>query len=257
MEQPPTNGKITSVEKEAMYRQIVEYSFDTTIIHSNHKVLYINQSGADFLRVDKEDIIGANVMDVFTDNYKDFIAERIRKATVENQIGELIETTIFRYDGTIVEVELYCHPVTFGDTKAIQSILRDITTRKTAEQKLKQVMSEVATPIVPVSKGIAVLPLVGAVDEDRTNQLLDIIPQKIQDHDLQYLIIDVSGIYNIDSVVIEFLYRINSIMKLIGISLIYTGLRPELAKKAVESCIDISSLRTMSNVKEALNRLIR
>jgi rsbT co-antagonist protein RsbR len=252
-----SSNKIMSVfEKEEMYKQIVEYSFETTVIHSNQNILCINESGAEFFRATKEDLIGANIVDVFTDNYKEFIIDRIRKGTEERIIGELIETTVCRADGSIVEVELYCHPVIFGKTQAIQSILRDITPRKQAEKKVKQLMNEVATPIVPVYEGIAVLPLVGEFDADRTRQLLDIIPKKIVGYHLDHLIIDISGIYKFDDVVAEFIYKINSIIELLGISLIYTGIRPELAQIAVNLEIDINSLKTMTNVKSALNHLI-
>ncbi|WP_416150355.1 PAS domain S-box protein [Salipaludibacillus sp. HK11] len=255
MDEFAKNNDLTISEKEEMYRQIVEYSFETTVIHSNHEVLYINASGAEFLRATKADFMGANIIDVFTDDYKDLIIERIRKGTEERSSGELIETTVIRADGTIAEVELYCHPVMFGQTEAIQSIMRDITPRKEAENNLKKVMNEIATPIVPVSEGIAVLPLVGDLNEARTIQMLDTIPQKIGKYHLDHLIIDVSGIYNFDDVVAEFIYKINPIIELLGISVLYTGIRPELAKKAVELQIDINSLKTMPNVKQALNQL--
>ncbi|MBH0228899.1 PAS domain S-box protein [Halobacillus sp. KCTC 3957] len=238
-----------------MYRKIVEYSFETTIIHSNQQVLYINEAGSEFLRSSKEAIIGANIVDVFPDEYKDFIVERIRKGTFENKVGELIETKVFRFDGTICEVELYCHPVLFGKTKAIQSIIRDITPRKETERRLKKVIGEVSTPLVPVADEIAVLPLVGVIDETRAEQLLELIPAKTQQYPLRYLIVDVSGIYNIDHVVAEFLFNINAIVELLGISLIYTGLRPELAHKAIEARSDITSLKTMATVQQALKRL--
>jgi rsbT co-antagonist protein RsbR len=46
------------VETEEMYRQIIEFSTETIIIHSDHKVLFINQSGADFLKAPKEVSLG-------------------------------------------------------------------------------------------------------------------------------------------------------------------------------------------------------
>ncbi|SDJ85187.1 PAS domain S-box protein [Sediminibacillus albus] len=255
VEHTPNEGSLTVIDQEQMYRQIVEYSFETTVIHSNHEVLYINQSGADFLKAPKEEIIGSNIVEVFTEDYRDLIVERIRQGETENQVGELMETTIYKLDGSIVEVELYCHPVIFGSTNAIQSIIRDITPRKESERKLKKLKGEVATPLVPVYEGIAVLPLVGDIDEERTKQLLDLVPRKVQGQDLEYLIIDVSGIYNINEYIIEFLYSINSITKLFGVSLIFTGLRPEIAKKMTDTYEHVKSLRTMATVKQALSIL--
>ncbi len=257
VEQLRGNDEISVIQKEAMYQQIVEYSFETTVIHSRHKVLYINQSGADFLRAPKESIIGANILDLFMNDYKDIIVERIRRNEEENIVGQLIETKVYRMDGTLVDVELYCHPVVYGETKAIQSIVRDITPRKEAQRKLKQVIDEVSIPIVPVFEGIAVLPLVGVMDHERSEQVLDSLPKKIQGHKLTHLIIDVSGVYNFDEVVAQFLYKINAIMRLLGITLIYTGFRPELAQKAVQTGIEILSVKTMTNVKMALRMLMK
>ena len=244
------------IEQEDMHRQIIEYSFETTIIHSNHEILYINQSGADFLKSDKESIIGANIVEVFTDEYKDYIVERIRQGSEENIIGDLIETTIYKMDGTTVDVELYCHPILFGETKAIQSIVRDITSRRHVEKKLKNVLNEISTVVVPISAGIAVFPMVGEVDGERVIQLLEILPQKIHEHNYQSVIIDLSGIYSMDEAVVDFLYKINALMNLMGVMAIFTGIRPELAQSAVSICKGVTSLQTFSTVQQALSRLL-
>lgn len=253
MKQPSTEKSLILHEKEEMYRQIVEYSFEPTIIHSNQKVLYINKAGTDFFRATQEEIIGANIVEVFTEDFRERIVERIRVGTEERKIGKLMETTVHRFDGTVVEVDLYCHPVTFGETEAIQSIIRDITGHKQVERDLLELKNEIATPIVPVFDGIAVLPLVGSLDGDRCKRLLEIIPQKVQGQQLHCLIIDVSGIYTIDAVVINYLYKINSVLKMLGISPIFTGLRAELAQKAVEVCPNITSLTTKATVRQALS----
>lgn len=46
-------------------------------------------------------------------------------------------------------------------------------------------MNEVASPIVPASDGIAVLPLVGIIDEDRAAQLPEITPRRVQAAELK------------------------------------------------------------------------
>ncbi|AQQ55014.1 histidine kinase [Planococcus lenghuensis] len=238
-----------------MYRQIVEYSFETTVIHADQQVLYINQAGADFIGASKEELIGSNVIEIFPVEEREHIIKRAERVAESNQAGELIETVIFKADGSLAEVELYCHPAMFGDKPAIQSIMRDVSGRKEAERNLRRAKMEVATPIVPVSEGISVVPLVGTIDADRAGQLLELIPKKVQGQQLRYLILDFSGIHSIDATVIDFMYNINSTLKLLGISPVCTGLRPELARKAIETCRSITGLWTMATVKQALNRL--
>ena len=126
------------VNSEAMYRQIIEYSVETIIIHLDHKILYINQAGADFLKGKKDEIIGGNVLSIFNVEEKAMIRERIKQG-MDGKKGatQLIEQSIIRFDGSQVDVELYCHPVQYGNKKAIQSVLRDITVRKETEKMLQ------------------------------------------------------------------------------------------------------------------------
>lgn len=250
---------ISSADPEDMYRQIVEYSFETTVIHADYKVLYINQSGADFLKTTKEDIIGVNILELFKEGYpREQIRERIRQNQEESVVGELIDTQLFKLDGTLVDVELYCHPVMFGDQIATQSIIRDISGRVETQRQLNEMSSEmieVSSPIVPISEGIAIMPLVGNFDGEKVIHLLDIIPLKLEKHQLDYLIMDFSGIYKMNENVVDFLFKINSILQLLGIKPVLTGIRAELAQKAVLIGKDMSKIRTIRNVKEALEQL--
>lgn len=240
------------LEKEMMYSQIIEYSVETIVIHADHKILYINESGANNLRGTKDEIIGSCLLDRYREDSKPAIKERIQKSMIDNVPGELIEEKIFRLDGSLVDVELYCHPVIFGDKRAIQTTLRDITKRKEAEKHHKREINEVSAPIVPVFDGISVLPLVGSIDSDRAKQLLDNIPSEIQKQNVQVIIIDFSGIYNFDEVVTEYLLKINTVMKLLGVRSIMTGIRPEFAQIAIELGVNLSCTQTMATVKQAL-----
>lgn len=240
-----------SNEKQILFNQITEYSCDMIVIHSNQKVLYINDAGARFLKADKKDIIGANIVQVFTKKYRNFIVDRIEKATTQFEVGERVDTEIHCFDGMTVDVDLYCCPVEYGDQHAIQSIIRDITSHKNTEREL----IEVITPIVPISKGVAVLPLIGSIDAERARQFQDIIPQKIQGQNIEYLIIDFSGIYDIDQFVIDFIYKLNAVMNILGVKPIFTGIMPKIAKKVIETFPNMKAFETRRNVQQALEYL--
>lgn len=141
------------VGSESMYRQIIEYSIETIVIHRDHHVVYINDAGADFLRAQKKNILGACVLDLFDPAVKPSIVERIRQGMEEKEPAEVIEHVITRLDGSKVEVELYCHPVMFGNSKAIQTVFRDLTERKKAEKRLND--QEKLASIGQIAAGIA------------------------------------------------------------------------------------------------------
>jgi rsbT co-antagonist protein RsbR len=240
------------LQKEMMYSQIIEYSVETIVIHADYNILYINESGAKNLGGTKENIIGSCLLDRYRPESKPAIKERIDKSMSENVTGELIEEKIFTLDGKLVEVELYCHPVIFGNKRAIQTTLRDITAKKEDERNHKREINEVSAPIVPVLDGIFVLPLIGSIDLDRAKQLLDVLPSKIQNLNVECLIIDFSGIYNFDEIVIDYLMKISGVIELLGIHCIITGIRPELAQNAIHLGVDLSNRLSMATVQQAL-----
>ncbi|MCA0988513.1 PAS domain S-box protein [Guptibacillus algicola] len=255
MEQQPAIGNLTGNEKAHVFKQSLEYSNEAIVIHSNHEILFINQSGADFLDGTKDHIIGLDVLDLFKSDQRDYVKARIEKMMTERQIGKIFETEMFNLDGSLIEVEWYCHAVVFGNVPAIQSIIRDITSRKNSDRKLKEVLDEIGLPIVPVFDGIAVFPLIGMLDDERIEHVLDNIPRKVHEKKLQHLIVDVSGIYTINDGVALFLFKMKAVLELLGVSTIYTGFRPELVQKAVQAGLDIGSLRTVASVQHALKGL--
>ncbi|WP_347550296.1 PAS domain S-box protein [Pseudalkalibacillus hwajinpoensis] len=235
------------------YRQVMEFSLDPLIIHSELRIIDVNQVAVEFFRGTKDDLIGASPLNIFQETSKASIEKRIHSAYMEP--ANIIEETIYRLDGTTVDVELYCHPVQIGDILAIQTYVKDITNRKKAEKKQTEIINQVnelSSTIVPLLNGIAVLPLVGSFDEDRARQLLENIPLKVQSNHIQYLIIDFSGIYTLDHIVTEHLFQIYSVLSLLGVRSIFTGLRPELALFALQIDTRLTSIPTKSSVKDAL-----
>jgi len=124
------------LQSEMMYSRIIEYSVEAIIIHADYKILYINQVGSEFLRGIKEQIIGSNCLDIIQDEMKDMIRERIKQGMCGDEPLDIIEQAITRCDGTRVDVEFYCHPVQFGNRKAMQTVFRDITIQKETEKLL-------------------------------------------------------------------------------------------------------------------------
>lgn len=239
---------------EIKYSQIVEYLLDPVIIHTDLKIKYINHAAETFFRTTKKEVIGLSPLDIFQDFSKDAIKKRIESA-YETPMP-IIEETVYRMDGTMVDIDLYCHPAPLGDKRAIQSIVWDITSRKENEKKQKQMLkqiNELSTTLVPFSNEISVLPLVGAIDDDRARQLLDDIPIKVQKQRVQCLIIDFSGTFNLDSLVADTLFKIVHVTSLLGVHSIITGMRPESAKLAVEQGLNLSATQLMSSVKEAIS----
>ncbi|MDN4074210.1 STAS domain-containing protein [Fictibacillus terranigra] len=117
----------------------------------------------------------------------------------------------------------------------------------------KEIM-ELSTPIVPIQDGIAILPLIGTIDSNRSDHLLNRVVPKISPLGVKYLILDFSGIITIDTEVARHIFTVHSVLALLGIDIAVTGIRPELASRIINAGIDFTSIKVYGNVKQAIGK---
>lgn len=122
-------------------------------------------------------------------------------------------------------------------------------------KKRQKEINDLSAPVVPIQDGIAVLPLIGSVDYDRAEHLLTHAVPKISQLGVQSMIIDFSGIITITPEVAGHVFDIYNVLRLLGINVIVTGIRPDLASEVVKGGIDFSSIKTYANVKQAIESM--
>ncbi|MGX4607904.1 STAS domain-containing protein [Priestia sp. JNUCC 25] len=129
------------------------------------------------------------------------------------------------------------------------SYLQDYT------NKIKQAqyaIDELSVPIVRMTEEIGILPLVGDLDTKRAQILMENALAKGSDYHLKLLIIDLSAVPIIDTMVADQIFKVISALKLIGISVILSGIRPEIAQTMVNLGIEINSIKTFSSLHQAV-----
>ncbi|WP_078411412.1 GAF domain-containing protein [Priestia abyssalis] len=116
-------------------------------------------------------------------------------------------------------------------------------------------IENLSAPFVPITKGVAVLPVIGFINEQRVENISFLALSKSQEMSLEYLVIDLSGILQINSLVSASLLKIVNLLELIGVKPILTGIRPDLALKAIQSDLDLQQVMIEANLERALNKL--
>ncbi|MER2261190.1 MAG: STAS domain-containing protein [Psychrobacillus sp.] len=119
----------------------------------------------------------------------------------------------------------------------------------------QRAINDLSAPIVPIQHGVAVLPLVGSIDYIRVQHLLSYVLPTIPDMDIDYLIIDFSGILTIDEEIAQHIFTIHNVLELLGIHVLFTGIRPNLSMIIVKAGIDFSSFQTFGSVKQAIESI--
>lgn len=116
----------------------------------------------------------------------------------------------------------------------------------------QKVITELSSPVVPIQDGMAILPLIGELDFDRSEHILNNVVPKINQLNIEYLIIDFSGLVKIDTKIANRIFNIYHVLALLGINTIFTGVRPDLATTIVNANINFSSLKTFATVQQAI-----
>ncbi|MDI3091266.1 STAS domain-containing protein [Priestia megaterium] len=101
----------------------------------------------------------------------------------------------------------------------------------------RDLVEHLSVPIIPLSQSVAVLPLIGMVDTYRIQTIEEKVLTGISDLKIQTLIIDLSGIANMEMHVIDHFQKILAGISMMGCKAILTGLRADLVRTMIHSGI--------------------
>lgn len=116
----------------------------------------------------------------------------------------------------------------------------------------KEMINELSAPIMPITDGIGILPLVGEIDTHRARTILESVLEQCSALKLSYLFLDISGVPIVDTMVAYQIFKVIDSTKLLGIETIISGIRPEIAQTVVKLGLDFSNVRTEQSLAKAL-----
>ncbi|WRU97705.1 STAS domain-containing protein (plasmid) [Priestia filamentosa] len=126
---------------------------------------------------------------------------------------------------------------------------------KYAEERLaaqKEMIHELSSPVISLSEDLALLPLVGDIDTDRAQKVMENTLQQCSNQQVKHLLIDLSGVLIIDTMVAHQLFQLIKALKLIGVTCTLSGIRPEIAQTAIQIGIDFDDLSVVPSIHHAL-----
>jgi len=137
-------------------------------------------------------------------------------------------------------------------TAELQKTLAELRDSTSQREQLSAAVRELSSPVVPVLNGILVMPLIGAIDNERADLLLGSLLGAIEKHGATFVIIDVTGVPLIDTHVAKVLLQAARAAQLLGTQPILVGLRPELAQTIIGLGVDFSSLITRTDLQSGV-----
>lgn len=250
-----------------LFKALTENSPDGMVISDlNNRVTYINPAFLHLTGYGQADL-GRHVYDFYAEDPND-----LRRATqqIMTQRCWQGEFTYRRKDGSTftgyLSAYLVCdhhnHPI------AIVRIIRDLTEQQHAEQEraaLQQqvidaqraALRELSTPLIPLTRRIVLMPLIGAIDSTRAHMVVEVLLEGVAAQRASLAILDITGVAVVDTQVAQVLLQAAQAVRLLGAQVMLTGIQPVIAETLVNLGIDLSGLKTYGSLQTGIAQALR
>jgi rsbT co-antagonist protein RsbR len=101
-------------------------------------------------------------------------------------------------------------------------------------------ITELSTPVVKLWEGVLALPVIGTLDSERTQVVMENLLQHIVDEGAEIAIIDITGVPTVDTLTAQHLLKTVSAARLMGADCIISGIRPQIAQTIVHLGVDLN-----------------
>jgi rsbT co-antagonist protein RsbR len=146
---------------------------------------------------------------------------------------------------------------------ALAGIVRDMSDQIQAEEERaamqeqiiraqQAALRELSTPLIPLAEGLVVMPLIGSMDSNRAQQVMETLLEGVASQRATTAILDITGLQVVDTQVADALVRAARAVKLLGAQVIITGIRPEVAQTLVGMGADLSSIVTHGSLQSGI-----
>jgi rsbT co-antagonist protein RsbR len=121
----------------------------------------------------------------------------------------------------------------------------------------QEAIRELSTPVLQVRERLLILPIIGILDDARARQLTEQLLKGIRAHRAKVVVIDITGVPDVDEGVANSLVQTVDASKLMGASVIITGLSSEIAQTLVTIGVDLSKMDTVGDLQEGIEEASR
>ncbi|MDI3285371.1 STAS domain-containing protein [Polyangium sp. 15x6] len=257
---------ITRLEGDAWrIRHMLEVTQETLTVFENGLVIDTSPQFEVMFRGKREEAIGKHAFEFVAPESRELVAEYQRRG-----VTEPYEATLLRMDGTTFVARIRgqnferdgrtIRVSTFADATAEKLAAEVIRTAAVVEETVQlqtELLARLSNPLLPIAEGTLLLPLIGAVDEDRGSGVLDTLTQGIVAHDARFVILDVTGVEAMDAHVASVLVTSARAAALLGARVLLTGIRADVARALVTLGHDLGDLVTFATLKQGVAHALR
>jgi rsbT co-antagonist protein RsbR len=123
--------------------------------------------------------------------------------------------------------------------------------REEVIMRQQQDLLELSTPVVKLWDRVLALPLIGTLDSQRTQVVMETLLHQIVQDGAEVAIIDITGVPTVDTLVAQHLLKTVTAARLMGADCIISGIRPSTAQTIVHLGVDLQDVMTKATLADA------
>lgn len=142
-----------------------------------------------------------------------------------------------------------------GEPVEIIGAWRDITDSVRDEEIIRSqanALTELSTPLIPISDHVVVMPLIGTMDSQRAAQVLETLLEGVSARRASVAILDITGVSVVDTHVANALLQGAKAVRLLGAEVVLTGIRPDVALTLVGLGLDLTGIVTKGTLQAGI-----
>jgi PAS domain S-box-containing protein len=245
-------GQVDAINRS---QSVIEFEMDGTIITANENFLRMMGYELDEI-IGKHHSIFAETNFAESPEYREFWDKLGRgeyQAAEFKRIGK---------GGAEVWIQGSYNPIFDRDSKPYKVVkfATDITERKETEEIVnsqQRSLLELSTPSMQLFNGVVLMPLVGNIDASRATEIITRLLDTITRFEAEVAILDVTGVPNIDTYVAGQLLKAINAAKMLGATVILTGISANGAQTLAQLGVELSHVITKGSLRSGLEEAIR
>jgi len=129
--------------------------------------------------------------------------------------------------------------------------------RERVIREQQEAIRELSTPVLQVRERLLILPIIGLIDPARARQLTEQLLRGIRTNRAKVVVIDITGVAAMDANVANHLVLTVESARLLGATVIVTGLSPEIAQTLVNIGVDLGKMTTVGDLQGGIEEAER
>lgn len=139
----------------------------------------------------------------------------------------------------------------------LEEKLRKIQEQQKTILKQQEDLMELSSPVSKVWENILILPVIGTLDSQRTQIMMENLLQKIVSTGCTTAILDITGVPTVDTQVANHLLKTVTAARLLGAECVVSGISPAIAQTIVHLGINLTNILTKATLQDAMIYALR